>query len=140
MLPLFALLFLLAQAPGDAVTYIPAKDVAAAQEKTPAPIAKGEKYSVLSVKRVKAGESEIHALDLDVFYIVDGSATFTTGGTVVGGKTTAPNEIRGTSIKGGKVRKLSKGDVLVIPAGTPHWFTEVQGSVTYFIVKVATKP
>lgn len=134
---LLLLAMMLLQTGSDPVKYISAKEVQAVTAKfPPPPIAKGDKYSVLMVRRTTGGESEVHALDTDVFYIVDGSATFTTGGAVVGGKNTAANEIRGKSIKDGNSRRLSKGDVLTIPAGTPHWFSEVHGSVTYFIVKV----
>jgi quercetin dioxygenase-like cupin family protein len=71
-----------------------------------------------------------------VFYVIDGKGTFVTGGKVVDGKVTAPGETRGTSINGGQVHQLSKGDVITIPAGTPHWFQKIDGSFSYFIVKV----
>ena len=61
---------------------------------------------------------------------------YVTGGTVVDGKTTAPDEIRGPRIDGGESRRLGKGDVIIVPNGTPHWFKEVQGPVLYYVVKV----
>ena len=53
-------------------------------------------------------------------------------------KTTGPEEVRGESIEGGEDHQLSKGDVIVIPAGTPHWFKSVQAPPTffYFVVKI----
>ncbi len=69
------------------------------------------------------------------FHILDGDATFVTGGKMVGGKTTAPGQIRGTGIDGGQTMQLHKGDVVVIPAGTPHWFKEVPARVVYYTVK-----
>jgi quercetin dioxygenase-like cupin family protein len=42
----------------------------------------------------------------------------------------------GTDIQGGQVHHLTKGDVIVIPAGTPHWFKEIPHSITYYVVKV----
>ncbi|HLY62408.1 MAG TPA: cupin domain-containing protein [Terriglobia bacterium] len=93
-------------------------------------------YTVMMAHRVKAGEVELHTLDSDVFYIVSGNATFVTGGTPVGMKSTAPNEERGQSIIGGETRVLSAGDVITIPNGVPHWFKEVKGSFLYFVVKV----
>ncbi len=138
MILLLALAFLLAGS--DPVTHITAKETAAALEKQPfATLTKGDNHTVMLAHRTSAGQSELHEHETDVFYIVDGSATFTTGGTIVAGKTTAPNEIRGTGIQGGNARRIAKGDVLTIPAGTPHWFSGVQGSVTYFIVKVPKK-
>ena len=78
----------------------------------------------------------MHALDTDVIYVLDGSATLVTGGTVVGGKTTEPNEVRGDAIDGGQARRIARGDVITVPNGTPHWFQEVQGPLTYYVVKV----
>jgi len=116
------------------VTQIPAKDVSAAFAKG-APLVKGDTYKVDASRREAAGEVEVHETDTDVFYVLDGTATFVTGGTLEGGRTIAPGEIRGKAIKGGDVRTLSKGDVIVIPKGTPHWFRDVPGPITYFVVK-----
>ena len=72
----------------------------------------------------------------DIFYVLRGTATFVTGGTVVGGKTTAPNEILGASIRDGKTHQLVKGDVIIVPQSTPHWFKQVEAPFLYFVVKV----
>ena len=80
--------------------------------------------------------AEVHELDTDIIYVLDGTASLVTGGEVVDGKTTAPSEIRGASIRGGESRTLAKGDVLVVPNGTPHWFREVRGPFLYYVVKV----
>ncbi len=144
MTHLFALVLLLAAGDRanrngdsmDPVKHIPAKDVQAALNKPAAPFVQGEKYSVLAIRRTSAGQSEVHEKDTDIFYVMDGSATFTTGGSVVEGKSTAPGEIRGSGIRGGQSRRIVKGDVLTIPNGTPHWFSAVEGSVTYLVVKV----
>jgi Cupin len=74
--------------------------------------------------------------DTDVSYMLEGSTMFVTGGTMVGGKTTAPDEIRGSNVQGGETRTLTKGDVIVVPNGTPHWFKAVSGPVLYYVVKV----
>jgi mannose-6-phosphate isomerase-like protein (cupin superfamily) len=97
---------------------------------------KEQNYQVMAGNRSAAGQAEVHAKDTDIFYIIDGSATFVTGGTVVDQKTTGPDEIRGASITGGEERQLSKGDVIIIPHGTPHWMKEVHGNIQYFVVKV----
>ena len=86
--------------------------------------------------RDKAGQVEVHEKETDVLYIVDGTATFVTGGTMIGGKQTKAAQWLGTDIQGGETHHLSKGDVVMIPAGTPHWFKEVPSSVSYFVVKV----
>lgn len=93
-------------------------------------------YRVHVFHRDDAGEVETHTKDTDIFYVLEGSATFVTGGTVVGGKDTAPGEIRAASMDGGVVRTISKGDVIIIPANVSHWFKAVQQPTTYFVVKV----
>ena len=67
--------------------------------------------------------------------MLDGPATFVTEGTMVGGKYAAPYEVRGTSMEGGVVRQVGKGDVIIIPANVTHWWKEVQQPITYFGVK-----
>jgi glc operon protein GlcG len=96
----------------------------------------GRNYMVHASHREKAGLAEVHSLDTDIIYVLDGSATFVTGGTVVDGKTVEPNEIRGAAINGGQTRQITKGDVIVVPNGTPHWFKELGGPINYYVVKV----
>jgi quercetin dioxygenase-like cupin family protein len=93
-------------------------------------------YRVTIYHRDAAGEVEIHAKDTDIFYIMEGAATFATGGAIKGGKQTAPDETRGPSMDGGTVRKVSKGDILIIPAGVTHWFKEIHQPISYLGVKV----
>lgn len=94
-----------------------------------------DKYIVHTSRRDKAGVAEVHVKDADIIYVQDGSATFVTGGTVVEPKEIAPDEIRGKEIQGGETRMISKGEVIIVPAGTPHWFKEVPASMTYYVVK-----
>jgi len=96
----------------------------------------GRNYMVNASRRDKAGQAEVHVLDTDVIYVQDGAATFVTGGTVVNPKTVETNEIRGDTVDGGETRRLAKGDVITVPNGTPHWFKDVRGSFTYYVVKV----
>ncbi|MCI0563656.1 MAG: heme-binding protein, partial [Nitrososphaera sp.] len=116
------------------VTYIESKKVAEGFAKGAVLVGNDEvmmhasrNYMVHTSRREAPGMAEIHELDTDIIYVLDGSATFITGGTAVDTKPTAPNEIRGTSIQDGQVHHLSKGDVVIVPSGTPHWFKEVQG-------------
>ncbi len=94
-----------------------------------------DKYMVHASHRDKAGAVEVHEQDADIIYVLEGSATLVTGGEVIGGKVIAPGEIRGTDVKGGETRTISKGDVIIVPAGTPHWFKEVPGPINYYVVK-----
>jgi glc operon protein GlcG len=97
----------------------------------------GANYQIHTSHRTTAGLAEVHTRETDVIYVLEGGATFVTGGTSVDPKEVAPNEFRGTRIEGGVERKLSKGDVIVVPAGTPHWFKEIQGDLRYYVVKVS---
>src|SRR5689334_898104 len=81
-------------------------------------------FKVQAGHRVAPGVVEIHERDTDIFYILEGSATFVTGGKAVEPKPVSPGEIRGKEIVGGEERHLAKGDVIVIPNGVPHWFKE----------------
>lgn len=94
-----------------------------------------DKYMVHASRREKPGVAEIHTKDADIVHVLDGTATIVTGGEAVGVKMTAPDEYRGESIRNGDERKLAKGDVIVIPAGTPHWFKEVSNPFLYYVVK-----
>jgi glc operon protein GlcG len=93
-------------------------------------------YMVHASHRDKPGLAEIHALDTDIIYVLEGSATLVTGGTAVDARTTAPYESRGTSINGGESRVITKGDVIIVPAGVAHWFKEIPGPFNYYVVKV----
>jgi quercetin dioxygenase-like cupin family protein len=124
--------------PADEVIYFAAAKVNASFEKG-ATLVGGTNnvpYRVLTARHDKPGQAELHAKYTDVIYVVEGTATFVTGGEVLGGKTTAPGEIRGASIKGGTSRKLTKGDVIIVPIDTPHQFVRVSNPFLYLIVKV----
>ncbi len=118
-----------------AVTYASHDQVAAAFVKGGG-LAKGPDYSVGAMVRSAAGASEMHDKQTDVYYVADGDATFVTGGVLLNDKVVAPGQHQGSGIQGGDVRHISKGDVIVIPAGVPHWFKEVPHSVRYLLVKV----
>jgi uncharacterized protein GlcG (DUF336 family)/mannose-6-phosphate isomerase-like protein (cupin superfamily) len=96
----------------------------------------GRNFMVHTSHRTAAGQAEIHVRDTDIIYVLDGSATFVTGGTAVDAKVTGPDEERGARIDGGTTYQLAKGDVITVPAGTPHWFKDVSGNLNYYTVKV----
>jgi quercetin dioxygenase-like cupin family protein len=118
-----------------AVSYFEKDKVVAAFAKGAVLFDDSNKYMVHASHRDKAGVVEVHEQDADIIYVLEGSATLVTGGEVVNGKTTAPGEIRGTDVKGGETRQITKGDVIIVPAGTPHWFKEVPGPLNYYVVK-----
>lgn len=94
-----------------------------------------DKYMVHTSRREKPGMAEIHTRDADIIYVLEGTATLVTGGTAVDAKPVADGEIRGREIAGGEPRGLAKGDVIIVPAGTPHWFREVSDPFLYYVVK-----
>lgn len=97
----------------------------------------GEQYQVYAVRRDGGPwEAEVHALDSDVIYVREGSATLVTGGTVVKPRNIEPNEIRGTAIMGGETRHLGKGDLMIVPHGTPLWYKEARGPFSFLLVKI----
>ena len=93
-------------------------------------------YMIHASRREAPGMAEIHSKDTDIIYVLGGKATFVTGGTASEPKTIAPDEIRGNSIQGGDTRQIAEGDVIVVPNGVPHWFREISGPFTYYVVKV----
>jgi glc operon protein GlcG len=93
-------------------------------------------YKIHASRREGPGMAEIHTRDTDIAYVIHGSATLVTGGTAVGVKEIASEELRGTAIQGGETRQLEVGDVVVIPNGVPHWFKEVKAPFLYYVVKV----
>jgi glc operon protein GlcG len=118
----------------QSATFVDPKTVSAAFAKG-VPLLETAGYKVHASRRLEPGKAEIHTLDTDVIYVVDGSATLVTGGKAVDTKEIAPNEIRGTKIEGGEEHQITKGEVIIIPNGVPHQFTAVSGELHYFVCK-----
>lgn len=139
---LLCLVFLLAAAAfaedsASPVHYYPAADVTAAFAKGAVLFdGAGGNYMIHASRREKPGMAEVHVKDADLIYVMEGSATFVTGGSVVDGKRVAPDEIRGASIRDGQTRQLARGDVIIVPRGTPHQFAETTNPFLYYVVKV----
>lgn len=89
-------------------------------------------------RRARSGQAELHKTKTDLLVVEEGSATLIIGGTIPDAKATAPNELRGSTIRGGESRRVAPGDIIRIPAGTPHQFVLDKGqSVAYFALKLA---
>ena len=92
------------------------------------------------------GVAAVHFKVTEIYHVTDGAATLVTGGTMVNAKPRPADAISvrledgpgasGTAIQGGVSRRIKAGDVVVIPAGVPHWFSEIEGSITYVVVRV----
>ena len=101
------------------------------------PLLATNNFKVMAGRRAGPGEVEIHEHDTDIFYIIEGSATFVTGGKAIDQRPSGAGEMRAKEIVGGEDHQLNKGDVIVIPNGIPHWFKAVNGTFLYYMVKVS---
>jgi uncharacterized protein GlcG (DUF336 family)/mannose-6-phosphate isomerase-like protein (cupin superfamily) len=117
------------------VSYLDSKKVSAAFAKG-MPLIEVGGYKIHASRREGSGQAEVHERDTDIVHVLGGSATLVTGGSAVDATTIAPEEIRGATIKDGQSRRLSPGDVVVIPNGVPHQFLDVEAPFTYYVVKV----
>ncbi len=106
------------------VIYWDAAKVAQAIAKTGL-ITSNSQFMVAGAHREKPGQVEVHEKTTDILFVVDGEALYVTGGKMIGGKQTRPGEWLGTDIEGGEEHHLKKGDVIIVPPNTPHWFKEV---------------
>ena len=94
---------------------------------------------IVLAQRREAGPAEYHDVNNHVFIFVEGEATLIVGGTMVDPKRTAPNQMRAPSVTGGTTYHVSKGDVITIPAKTPHWFKEVPTkTIAYYAVNIGS--
>jgi mannose-6-phosphate isomerase-like protein (cupin superfamily) len=115
------------------VTYVPNDKVTSTMVKGGSIV--NDHGLVILANRRGAGEVEVHARTNHVFIIVEGEATLVTGGTLVGAHQTAPDQTRAPSVQGGEAHHLTKGDVITIPAKTPHWFKEVPTqTIAYYAI------
>jgi mannose-6-phosphate isomerase-like protein (cupin superfamily) len=95
---------------------------------------------VVLAQRRESGVVEYHDHTNHVFVMVEGEATLIVGGTMVDPKRTAANQMRAPSLQGGTTYHMSKGDVITIPAKTPHWFKEVPTkTVAYYAVNIESE-
>ncbi|HEY3444671.1 MAG TPA: hypothetical protein VGK29_28225 [Paludibaculum sp.] len=98
-------------------------------------LAKWGNHQAMITKRTGDGEAELHVKMVDVFVAEKGEAVLVVGGKMVSPKTTGPGEVRGPSIEGGERVTMKVGDVVHIPANTPHQLL-VKKEFLYFVVKV----
>jgi mannose-6-phosphate isomerase-like protein (cupin superfamily) len=98
-------------------------------------------YSYIVVRRDQSGEVEVHDRLDDVFVVQEGAGTLRYGGSVSGSRETGPGEKRGGQIADGTTKRISVGDIVIVPAGIPHRVeVDAGASITYVVVKVTTVP
>ncbi|HEY4030053.1 MAG TPA: cupin domain-containing protein [Caulobacteraceae bacterium] len=79
--------------------------------------------------RTSTGPAAVHEKEAELFYVIEGSGTLTTGGKLKDEKRSNPTNLSGTGIEGGQSRTVSKGDFLVVPQGSPHQYTDIKGEL-----------
>jgi len=128
-------------------TYSTAADVAALLAKAKADHKDGQPtvveriltlapYGVNLEYRTAVGPAAVHEKEAEMFYVLDGSATLVTGGKLANEKRTNAENLTGTGIEGGKSQAVAKGDVIMVPENTPHWFSSIDGTIVLMSVHV----
>lgn len=127
--------------PGAAGTYRNGDDLIAVLQKSIAStapamatsaVANTDQYRVNLVHREKAAGAIAHAGNTELHYVVEGAGTIVTGGTIV---RPAAGSGGMAVIENGETRHMKKGDIIIIPPNTPHWYKDVDGAITYLEVR-----
>ena len=101
------------------------------------PVCDAGLYTCIALRRTASGEPELHEAWDDVMMVQAGSGILLVGGELQGARTASPGELRGGEIRGGSRQPLAAGDMMIVPAGTPHQVELAPGaSITYLVVKV----
>ena len=102
----------------------------------------GYKVGTYGVFRPKSSTQEaiLHQTKVaEVYYMLSGAATLVTGGAIASPTRSAAGitgtSVRGPRIDGGVSRRVAPGDVVIIPGGTPHWWSQLEGDISYLIVR-----
>jgi mannose-6-phosphate isomerase-like protein (cupin superfamily) len=90
-----------------------------------APFTANLEYRVAGVN----ANASVHFRDAELFYVVEGSGTLVTGGKLRDERQTNADNLTGSAIDGGTRRRLAKGDYVMVPENTPHWFGEIDGTL-----------
>jgi mannose-6-phosphate isomerase-like protein (cupin superfamily) len=100
---------------------------------TASPVALTDQYRINIVRRAKGAGAIAHPGNTEVHYIIEGSGTLVTGGTIL--RATAPGGL--AQIKDGVTRHVAPGDVVVVPENSPHWYKDLDAPITYLEVRFA---
>jgi len=76
-----------------------------------------------------AAPASVHETEAEMFYVVEGSGTLVTGGKLRDEKRTNAANLAGSGVDGGTPRKIAKGDWVMVPEKTPHWFSQIDGTI-----------
>jgi len=134
-------------APGAVKTFASAADVAALLAKAKADHKEGQPtvierilqlppYNANLEYRTAVGPAAVHEKEAEMFYVLDGSATMVTGGKLTAEKRANAENLNGTGIEDGMSRTVSKGDFIIVPENTPHWFSQINGTIVLMTIHV----
>jgi len=84
--------------------------------------------------------ASVHEREAEMFYVVDGTGTLVTGGTLRDEKRTNAENLTGSGIEGGTPRRLAKGDWVMVPEKTAHWFTQIDGTLVLMSIHLPHPP
>ena len=97
-------------------------------------------YNVSLEYRAAVANAAVHETEAELFYVVDGSAMLVTGGRLKNETRTNAANLSGSGIEGGVSRHVSKGDFVMVPEGTPHWFSAIDGTVVLMSLHLPRAP
>ena len=97
-------------------------------------------YNVSLEYRAAVANAAVHETEAEFFYVVDGSATLVTGGKLTSESRTNAANLTGSGIEGGVSRHVAKGDFIMVPEGTPHWFSAIDGTVVLMSLHLPHAP
>lgn len=134
-------------APQPTKTYASAADVQALLAKAKADHKDGQPivaeriltlapYAASLEYRTSVGPAAVHEKEAEMFYVIEGSGTLTTGGKLKDEKRQNAENLTGTGIEGGKSQELAKGDFAIVPENTPHWFSKINGTIVLMSLHV----
>lgn len=87
--------------------------------------------------RVAVGPASVHVKEAELFYVIDGGGTIVTGGSLTEERQTNPDNRSGAGIQGGTPRKVAKGDFILVPENTAHWFSTIDSTLVLMSVHLA---
>ena len=93
-------------------------------------------YNASLEYRGAVGPAAVHEKEAEMFYVIDGSATLMTGGKLVNEKRTNAENLTGTGIENGTPQNVAKGDFVIVPENTPHWFSSINGTIVLMSLHV----
>ena len=97
-------------------------------------------YNVSLEYRAAVANAAVHETEAELFFVIDGSAMLVTGGRLKNESRTNDTNLSGSAIEGGVSRHVAKGDFIMVPEGTPHWFSAIDGTIVLMSLHLPRAP